>query len=298
MTIAPHPPGSGKPGGAAEIERVLELPVDAISNAPLQAPAFYYSTVGANVARDLQHTARLIRDRMAASVIETGGDLIAVRERLEHGQFIAWVETECDLSPRTAQRMMAAAEWAKGKNDTVSHLLPTVIYALSAPSTPAEIHDAALAKIEAGERVEPGVLKAEITEAKQKAAQALRLTPEERARWERREARRKQEIEKDRRDWQEEQDRRTRPVNELADFLAEAVADQERLLVLLEAAKYGGIDSIRDRLRTGRGGVMNAIPVRSHCFMNLSSTWIFNEAHSVASNAAQQPARICNRRIA
>jgi len=166
----PHLPGSG-PGGAAEIATTVEQVVDTISNAPAQALTFDYGVVGANVARDLQHTARRIRERMAMSVIETGRDLLAVKERLDHGQFIAWVEAECELSLRTAQRMMAAAEWAKGKNDTVSHLPPTVIYALSAPSTPPEIHDAAVAKIEAGERVDPDMLKAEIAEAKRQAAQ-------------------------------------------------------------------------------------------------------------------------------
>jgi len=195
MTITPHQPGSGKPGGAAEITTAEEQPVSVIPSAPLQAPAFDYDTVGTNVARDLQHTARRIRQRVVASIIETGSDLLVARERLEHGQFIAWVEAECELSPRTAQRMMAAAEWAKGKNDTVSHLPPTVIYALSASSTPPEIYDAALAKIEAGERVDAKALNAEIAEAKRKTrqvrkrrrsrAESKKEAAELNARWER-----------------------------------------------------------------------------------------------------------------
>jgi len=88
MKAIPHRPGSG-PGGAAEIATTVEEVVDTVSGVPAQAFAFDYGTVGANVARDLQHSARRIRERMAMSVIETGGDLLAVKERLEHGQFLA-----------------------------------------------------------------------------------------------------------------------------------------------------------------------------------------------------------------
>ena len=255
MSAKPLPPGCSEPDGAAEIERDLERPLDNPSLDPSQAPTFDYGIVGANVASDLRDAARRIRERLARSVIESGRDLLAIKGQLKHGQFVAWIEAECALSLRSAERMMAAAEWAKGKNDTVSHLPPTVIYALSAPSTPPEIHDAALAKIEAGARVDPKTLNDEIAEAKRKAAQAARrarLSPEERARRDRREARRKREIQKDHREWQRELDRRDQAVNELADFLSKEVADQERLFALLEAAKNNGVDLIRRRLLEAR----------------------------------------------
>src|SRR5262249_39052001 len=152
----------------------------------------------------------------------------AVKKQLEHGQFVAWIEAECELSLRSAERMMAAAEWAEGKIDTVSHLPPTVIYALSAPSTPPEIHDAALAKIEAEGRVHPKTLKEGITKARRKAAQAAkraRLSPEQKANLQQIEARRERRAEKHRRRWEEAEERRTRAINELADLLAEQVTD-------------------------------------------------------------------------
>src|SRR5689334_19340689 len=115
---------------------------------------FDYQAIKADVADDLREVAGRIRGRLCASIIETGRDLLQIKDKqLEHGQFTAWVEAECGLSPHTAQRMMAAAQWVEGKNDTVSHLPPTMIYLLSSSSTPPEIHDAVMTRINAGERV-------------------------------------------------------------------------------------------------------------------------------------------------
>src|SRR5947207_1074192 len=91
-------------------------------------PSFDYGSVGANVATDLRDIAGRIRGRICASVIETGRDLLRVRDRLDHGEFLQWIAAECFLTPRSAQNAMAAARWAEGKNEIVSHLPPTVIY--------------------------------------------------------------------------------------------------------------------------------------------------------------------------
>ena len=208
----------------------------------LPSPGFDYGHVGDNLAVDLRACARRIRDRMVASVIETGRDLLGVKDQLDHGQFIAWVEAECALSPRTAQRMMAAAEWAEGKNDTVSHLPPTVIYALSAPSTPVEIHNAILARIEAGERVDPDAVKTEIAEVKLKAARAAkfaRLTPEQKAAKKGAETRRRNRDERHEREWQKSEEQRARALDNLVDFLIENVTDHDRLVELLAEAGWG-----------------------------------------------------------
>lgn len=62
--------------------------------------------------------------------IEAGKLLLEVKASLAHGQFGAWLETNVKVSPRQAQRYMAAAEGKSvpirllsSKYDTVSHLI-------------------------------------------------------------------------------------------------------------------------------------------------------------------------------
>jgi hypothetical protein len=63
---------------------------------------------------------RLAADRIhklqRAAVIEVGRELIAIKHRVEHGQFVEWIERECRMSIRTAQRAMQAAEMTVSGN--------------------------------------------------------------------------------------------------------------------------------------------------------------------------------------
>lgn len=93
--------------------------------------------------------------RTTADIIETGKDLRLVKERLGHGQFATWINSEFGMSPRSAQRFMGASEWAEDKSDTVSHLLPTTLYTLSAKATPELIREQVIADIEAGNQIDP-----------------------------------------------------------------------------------------------------------------------------------------------
>src|ERR1051325_9428718 len=59
---------------------------------------FDYESVGdAAVAGGLREGALRIRERLSASVIEVGADLLKVKAQLGHGQFVAWVEAECGI---------------------------------------------------------------------------------------------------------------------------------------------------------------------------------------------------------
>lgn len=83
------------------------------------------SNVPAALSEELRSTAARVRERLGsvtANVIEVGRELIAVKNRVQHGQFIHWVETACGLSRRMAQLMMRAAQWLEGKSETVTLL--------------------------------------------------------------------------------------------------------------------------------------------------------------------------------
>ncbi len=63
---------------------------------------------------------------------------------------------------RTAQAYMRVAQWASGKNAIVAHLSPTMLYLLSAPSTPEDFVSDILARVEAGESIAPSVMREEL----------------------------------------------------------------------------------------------------------------------------------------
>src|SRR5258706_10024919 len=62
-----------------------------------------------------------------STILQVGRELIDIKARLPHGRFRDWVEIECGLNARTAERYVGAARFAEGKNDTVSHLAPAVV---------------------------------------------------------------------------------------------------------------------------------------------------------------------------
>ena len=108
-----------------------------ILSTPSQMPAivgFKYDSVGdAALASEMQIAASRIRDRMKAALIDVGRDLIAIKD--EHGKFVEWVENECLINIRTAQRMMAAVELIT-TNDKLSYLPRTTLELLAASATP------------------------------------------------------------------------------------------------------------------------------------------------------------------
>ena len=163
------------------------LPLD---NPAPAATGFDYEQLDDAAANEAKAVVERYRDRQKAYVIDTGRDLLAIKARLEHGLFLEWVQSELGMTPRSAQRMMSAAEVLGDKSDTVSYLPPTVLYELSAPSTPEPVRAAVLRRIEAGESLPAEKIMHEVREgrdevrkrasAEKEAARRAALTPEQR----------------------------------------------------------------------------------------------------------------------
>lgn len=103
--------------------------------------AFDYSTLEEAKRVQLQTKADAIRMRMsrtADDIIAIGQDLIEVKQNLEHGQFIDWLEAEFEMNLRTAQRFMQVAD-RFGESDNMSYLPASVLYELASPSTSDDI---------------------------------------------------------------------------------------------------------------------------------------------------------------
>lgn len=131
--------------------------------------AFDYAQMNAAAASEAQAAVARYRGRSRAYVMDTGRDLIAVKERLDHGLFLRWVEAEMGMTPRTAQNFMQAASQLGHKSEIVSHLPPTILYKLSAPSTPPALREEIVGRLEAGEALKPEDILSEVREKREAA---------------------------------------------------------------------------------------------------------------------------------
>jgi Protein of unknown function (DUF3102) len=123
---------------------------------------FDYSSVPVSVENFLRGQVRRIRHYVGKSIIQIGKDLGAAKRYLSHGQFLNWVEREVGIPARTAQGYMQVSQWASSKGATVAHLPPSVLYLLSARSTPTQFVEGILRRVEAGEKVLPATIRMEL----------------------------------------------------------------------------------------------------------------------------------------
>lgn len=108
----------------------------------------------ADVVMEVREASERIRVRMqrtAADIVEIGRDLTVIKKKVGHGNFLPWIDREFGMSEYTARRFMNAADGFK--SGTVPDFQPTVIYALTSPSTPEEVRENVVAMAERGEKV-------------------------------------------------------------------------------------------------------------------------------------------------
>lgn len=135
-----------------------------------QLVLFNYSELSPEVAGEVKAATERIKLRMkrtAEDIVAIGQDLNAVKERMPHGQFLPWIQSEFEMGQRTAYNFMAVADQFGDKLAKFANLKPSAIFELAAPSTPEPIRQEVIARSEAGEEV---TLK-EIKELKRKLAE-------------------------------------------------------------------------------------------------------------------------------
>ncbi len=119
---------------------------------------FDYTALDASTSQFVQQQTGEIRGlmkRTVESIFEIGQRLITVKERLGHGRFGSWLETEFEWDERTARRFISVAENLKNKSDKLSEVdfAPSALYVLASPSTPESARDEAFARAKAGESI-------------------------------------------------------------------------------------------------------------------------------------------------
>ena len=154
-------------------------PVIDVDHPPVPFDYSALSAEHAKLATDAAAAIKSSQKNIGGHVLAIGEKLAAVKKVLDHGQFGGWIKAEPSLTARTAQNFMTAWAALGDKSETDSHLPPTTLYALTAPSTPPAVREQVVERLKAGERVEPATVKAIITEAKSRAvaAQEARIDP-------------------------------------------------------------------------------------------------------------------------
>ena len=206
---------------------------------------FTYTDLPAPVAAELVAAAARIQSRLTRQVrdiIEIGHDLIEAKSKLQHGQFESWLNLSFNMTVRSAQRFIRAAEWAEGKNDTVSHLGAKSIYLLSAPSTPESAQRQVLDDLEAGKPVNHREVCEVVQKVKHQEREAKKWKGETRA--ERKE--RKAREEHLRRKHERIETAAMAVAREVADILVNKLSDEE-ITKVEEALMDLNVDFVRLR---------------------------------------------------
>lgn len=130
--------------------------------------SFDYEHLAPEVRTDVQESTRRIHElerRTSESIIEIGQQLIRVKQRLPHGEFLPWLDAEFGWTERTARRFMAVAD-VFHKSDNLSAFQPSALYALASNNVPQEVRDDFAAVAEAGHPVTHAAVKEAIAERK------------------------------------------------------------------------------------------------------------------------------------
>ena len=129
-----------------------------MSTASLKAwKKFDYTALDTSTSQFVQQQTGEIRGlmkRTVESIFEIGQRLIVVKERLGHGRFGSWLETEFEWSQDTASNFInVAKKFGNLPNFSEFDMAASALYMLAAPSTPDAARDEALARAKAGESI-------------------------------------------------------------------------------------------------------------------------------------------------
>lgn len=102
---------------------------------------------------------------VVADVVEIGRVLIECRERLDHGAWLGWLQTEVAWSDQTARNFIHLAEMAANSKRVLDLDLPLRdLYLLAAPGTPAAARQEVIERAAGGEHLQHDDIAAIIAE--------------------------------------------------------------------------------------------------------------------------------------
>jgi hypothetical protein len=208
--------------------------------APITGIGFDYNKVSPATAETLRRTVSLIHTIQRSAIVDLGKHLDTAKRLLEHGAFSAWAEAELKMTLRTAERYIMTARFLDGKPDTMSLLPSTILYALAAPSTPANLVEEVVAEAEAGALPTPHEIKSRLTSASEAKAEAAK-SAEQKARERKAKGSKSRQAAREAAEWQAYQEGQEREEQERADRLrplAGRIAQGSDLTAIMSALEW------------------------------------------------------------
>ena len=135
----------------------------------IQAGLFSYTSLDIETRVVVQQRTEEIKTlmrRTAQDIIDIGTKLIEVKERLGHGNFGGWLESEFGWTDKTARRFMSVADRFKMDNLSDLNIGASALYLLAAPSTPESARIETIDRAQNGEPITHKVAKQIVTDAK------------------------------------------------------------------------------------------------------------------------------------
>ncbi|MBE9170032.1 DUF3102 domain-containing protein [Pleurocapsales cyanobacterium LEGE 06147] len=173
-------PASLEDSRSSEVKaRESESIKDGFSNARSAVPPepetrnFDYAALSLETRVFVQQSTRELKDLMrqtAQGIIEIGQKLIAVKAKLGHGQFQAWLQSEFSWSEWTARKYMQVSRVFKTVNFTDLSIASSALYLLASAKTPEEARQEVLERASNGEAIGYAVAKSIVNQHKQETA--------------------------------------------------------------------------------------------------------------------------------
>lgn len=91
--------------------------------------------------------------KTAENIIKIGKNLQDVKDKLPHGMFLPWLQSEFGMSHKTAHNFMSVNQRFGNKYVNFTHLSASVLYLLASPSTPDEAIDEVIQRADSGEKI-------------------------------------------------------------------------------------------------------------------------------------------------
>jgi hypothetical protein len=127
--------------------------------------------------QEIAERIRSLRKRATEHSIEIGRELVRVKARLPHGDFVKWVEAQCEFKIRMAQDLMKLARDAAENPELAAIMTPSTLRIYLSNRSTSAVRDLVSARVADGRRVSRIELRTAIARAQAIAGAQTTRTP-------------------------------------------------------------------------------------------------------------------------
>jgi hypothetical protein len=103
--------------------------------------------------QEIAERIKLLRKRATEHAIEIGRELVGVKTRLPHGEFVKWVEAQCGFKIRMAQDLMKLSREAAENPDLAAIMMPSTLRVYMSNRSRSAVRNLVKTRMVTGERL-------------------------------------------------------------------------------------------------------------------------------------------------